>query len=933
VWFNASGEQITDGRTACTARSSCYETISTASTCAYDANALTTYTIDSPPDHANGAGQTVQFEYDLAGRLTSRRDVSRTPALEYSYHYDVAAPSGVMGPSSNFTATCEGNATGRQKGRLSWVNEPHGVVCMGYDQMGRQNLLERRLFAGATPASASPFSREEISLSASGLLLGQVYTDSFELQPSYDRAGRLVKLMNNGTDRWSVAQVAGMQAGQSPTAMDASGRVLAEAYGNGITQTYARDVLGLPSAIAINKPVSGGGAQALFATSIARNLYGAPVAITDTDGRAGSLDHTASYQYDAAARLISATQGSNPAGPEGYIFRYQYDGLQNMVARAAKLPDGKSINVLQGVYRHGGARPTGGGTYGPRQLTSVVGPQAGAPLCAASNVQQEFDYDAAGRMIKSGTRTMAFDAFDQLLSAQDGGAVNVGYHYGYDGFRTIKTGDPAATNPDAVAEFWFSAGHAIRSGETEHVITVGDRLVARIGNNWGTHGLATGLMWGPGDLWWGMLPRDAIALMCVLLAMLAVMLMGMDQARRRRRFAPGIAGVAIAGLFAGGIGACDGTIEQGQYAWSNLEVTYLHQGVAAGPVLFTTGTGIVREERRYEPYGAELESTNGSNGVAIPVTRPDPQNILNKETDRTTGWSYHGARWMGPEIARWLSPDPPVKAPDGKFMGEPWAMNPYGYVQGNPAVFWDPDGREEKQAQIVLGRDIKAIKGIAPGPVAPYFAGADPRDTYLGTFNVELTSGNETTLDLYGRSGKPVPDYVTSFFGKYGMYQLNVDQAKAIVGASLLWTAISGGARELGNAAVGALKKGWSGFGGWLKSGATRGLLPALARSTQGELLTNATRSIGRGGLSPVGRAIQKHAARPDSFFQAGRSAAENTAFGERFLASVLETGNVSRSSHSVFGSIMDVRLPSGAGARFSEAGDFIGLLERFSPR
>ena len=86
-------------------------------------------------------------------------------------------------------------------------------------------------------------------------------------------------------------------------------------------------------------------------------------------------------------------------------------------------------------------------------------------------------------------------------------------------------------------------------------------------------------------------------------------------------------------------------------------------------------------------------------------------------------------------------------------------------------------------------------------------------------------------------------------------------------------------------------------------------------------------------GLSPVGRAIQKHAARPGRFFQAGRSAAENTAIGERFLGSVLEAGNVTRSTHNVFGAIMDVRFPSGAGARFSEAGDFIGLLERFTPR
>jgi RHS repeat-associated protein len=770
--------------------------------------------------HTNGAGQTVQFDYDAAGRLTSRKDVSRTPALEYSYHYDVAAPPGVMGPLANFSSTCAGNTAGRQKGRLSWVNEPHGVVCMGYDQMGRQNMLERRLFAGATPTDTSPFSGETISLSASGLLLGQVYADGFELQPTYDRAGRLVKLMNNDTDRWSVARVAGPASQPLPTAMDASGRVLAEAYGNGITQTYARDVLGLPSAIAINKPASGGGTEALFATGITRNLYGAPVAITDTDGRVGSLDHTASYQYDAAARLISATQGANPSGPEGYIFRYQYDGLQNMVARAAKLPDGKSINVLQGVYRHGGDRPMGGGTYGPRQLTSVVGPQAGLPLCAISNVQQTFDYDAAGRMIKSGTRTMTFDAFDQLLSAQDGGAVNVGYHYGYDGFRTIKTGDPAATNTDAAAEFWFSAGHVVRNGETEHVITVGDRLVARIGLNWGNNGVAARLVWGPSDLWWGMLPRDAIALMCVLLAMLAVMLMGVDQARRRRRFAPGIAGVAIAALFAGGIGACDGTIEQGQYAWSNLEVTYLHQGVAAGPVLFTTGTGVVREERRYEPYGAELPAPDGPNGVAIPVTRPDPQNILNKETDRTTGWSYHGARWMGPEIARWLSPDPPVKAPDGKFMGEPWAMNPYGYVNQSPTLMWDPDGRESfataaMRDQFANQRGAEAQQGVQTGAIrnaAQMGFGAESPSIQFAKQNLWI-NGAQSTQEFSALSSH-------KWYGNGGMNVARSSMGNGVTDTSLLWT-VFGELALLPVQFIGFLP---TRAGGVIAGGASRGL-------------------------------------------------------------------------------------------------------------
>jgi hypothetical protein len=56
---------------------------------------------------------------------------------------------------------------------------------------------------------------------------------------------------------------------------------------------------------------------------------------------------------------------------------------------------------------------------------------------------------------------------------------------------------------------------------------------------------------------------------------------------------------------------------------------------------------------------------------------------------------------MASSFAMWLSPDPPVKAPDGKFMGAPWGLNPYQYVSQNPTIFWDPDGNEEKNQSLV----------------------------------------------------------------------------------------------------------------------------------------------------------------------------------------------------------------------------------------
>jgi RHS repeat-associated protein len=65
---------------------------------------------------------------------------------------------------------------------------------------------------------------------------------------------------------------------------------------------------------------------------------------------------------------------------------------------------------------------------------------------------------------------------------------------------------------------------------------------------------------------------------------------------------------------------------------------------------------------------------------------------LNKETNPATGFSYHGARWIAPQTARWTAPDPPLKAPNSDHIGDPWDLNPYQYVRQNPTLYADPDG-------------------------------------------------------------------------------------------------------------------------------------------------------------------------------------------------------------------------------------------------
>ncbi len=112
-------------------------------------------------------------------------------------------------------------------------------------------------------------------------------------------------------------------------------------------------------------------------------------------------------------------------------------------------------------------------------------------------------------------------------------------------------------------------------------------------------------------------------------------------------------------------------------------------------------------------------------------------------------------------------------------------------------------------------------------------------------------------------------------------------------------------------------------------------LARGLSAASRAAFANGANEVVARGGVTAVGRAIQRHAVRPGSFFRAGKNAAENAQIGANFVESLLTNPSaaVSRFGHQVHGAVVNVRLPSGVGAQFGKAGNFIGLLERFTPR
>ncbi len=112
-------------------------------------------------------------------------------------------------------------------------------------------------------------------------------------------------------------------------------------------------------------------------------------------------------------------------------------------------------------------------------------------------------------------------------------------------------------------------------------------------------------------------------------------------------------------------------------------------------------------------------------------------------------------------------------------------------------------------------------------------------------------------------------------------------------------------------------------------------LLPKLTESTRARLERGANAGLRRGATA-AGRALQKHATREGSWLRHmghGGNHTRNAAAARRIIDRILNQGTVTTATHRRFGEVIKIRLANGAGAWWKANGDFIGFLERFTPR
>ncbi|PWB26433.1 DUF6443 domain-containing protein [Flavobacterium sp. HTF] len=326
-------------------------------------------------------------------------------------------------------------------------------------------------------------------------------------------------------------------------------------------------------------------------------------------------------------------------------------------------------------------------------------------------------------------------------------------------------------------------------------------------------------------------------------------------------------------------------------------------------------TLVIKEENNFYPFGLKQEGYN-----IVKTGFENKYKYNGKELQDELGLNFYdyGARNYDPALGRWMNVDP-LSEKSRRF-------SPYTYALNNPVYFIDPDGMKAEASQTAYiyydwdeggyrtqdNKEASVEDALSQGNCpscktkedwATYYKQAENTASILGETNLfNIGLGNHLT------SGKDEDGHT--------LYYLD-DELMDL--------------RRYENRA--------HAFGSFLSEGADIqggfSLLKFLSNLVKGvgiDDLIKAGNIISKGGYSSAGRALMKHGGREGSFFPkvVGSRAAVNSA-GEEVLTTIITNPNVIKNvrHHAKFGKILEYRLPTGQGARFSSDGKkFIGFIE-----
>ncbi|HEX6904369.1 MAG TPA: Ig-like domain-containing protein [Thermoanaerobaculia bacterium] len=382
-----------------------------------------------------------------------------------------------------------------------------------------------------------------------------------------------------------------------------------------------------------------------------------------------------------------------------------------------------------------------------------------------------------------------------------------------------------------------------------------------------------------------------------------------------------------------------------------------------------------------QAFSGALSAT--ATGIAVAFVAPDPRETTAStignlfgfqglQIDPETGLMYVRNRYYDPEMGRFISTDP---------LGYVDGPNTYGFAINDPVNGSDPLGltdmlkrAEQALRTLAAATRVKGAQSSSGYSLIAHGVGAGLLDTsadVVWAFNwatntVALTLPFEKTQQEanaeFEKAGKdmreaglaiirdpsriapdPTPVIVKGLKAATGDKQSQVELVSGATRLGAEAAAAAGAARVLRGAALAddavvisddlVASPNRTRPKNLVKPEPPK-LLPKLSDTTVREVLENAT-NPGSGKASPVGRSLQSHSTRRGSWLEglASGDAKQNTAVGRQLMEGLIKEGDVTTATHKEFGNVVKVRRSDGAGFWFKESGEFIGFLERYTPR
>lgn len=193
---------------------------------------------------------------------------------------------------------------------------------------------------------------------------------------------------------------------------------------------------------------------------------------------------------------------------------------------------------------------------------------------------------------------------------------------------------------------------------------------------------------------------------------------------------------------------------------SNDGPGFLHSDQLGSTALTTDQAGKVRERTEYYPFGEVRHATHFV----------EDYSFAGRETDRSSGLSYQGARYFDGTLGRWASADPLFSTLGRVYGQRDREAFGYSYALNNPLNGVDASGMAEEDpwhvrfGKYVLGATYGTVQSLAPGGFAIDFVGrpSEDSDFLLGQAAGQVVTGTMQIAVGGGMAGGGTGLMVTS---------------------------------------------------------------------------------------------------------------------------------------------------------------------------